>query len=47
MIGVRRPTRPPVGLWLALLVVFGLAWDARPVGAQSVREVFQKVAARR
>jgi serine protease Do len=44
MIGVRSPTRPPVGLWLALLVVFGLAWDARSVGAQSVREVFQKVA---
>jgi serine protease Do len=44
MIAIGSLPRPLVGLWLGALIVCAPAWDARPVDAQSVREVFQKVA---
>jgi len=44
MTAIRSLLRPLVGLWLGVLVLFALAWDAGPVDAQSAREVFQKVA---
>ncbi len=44
MIGPRLLPQLSVGLWLGVLVAFAVAWEAGPVDAQSVPDVFQKVA---
>ena len=44
MIAMTLGTRPVAGLGLAALVLSALLWDPPASGAQTVREVFQKVA---
>lgn len=44
MTGTRSWLRPLAGLGLGILIACTLVWHAGPVGAQSIREVFQKVA---